>query len=235
MSKIITVIMLMVLCVGTPQVQAAIDWDFYDDGIIQEGDEYNNVGVYDTPPDHTTVDMLGGIVDSMGAYNESTINMTGGFVHTLWSLDSSNVNMSGGWVHELSAYDTGMVNISGDADVVVLAAREFGVVNMSGGVVDYVGPTEYGTVNLSGGLVNEFLATYDSGIINIYGYDLAKSASGGGWGYGLVTGEWADETIFSIDFGRSETYSHVMLHEIPEPSTVVIIITGLLFFRKRQS
>ena len=221
---------LLMMCVGN--VQAGIDWDFYEDGTIDPCDEYNNVGVFDTPPGHTTVDMLGGIVDSMAAFDESTVNMTGGRVHTLRSANSSTVNVSGGSVHSLEAWDTGMVNIWGSADVFSLLAREYGVLNMSGGTVDNLGALEFGTVNLSGGFVSDCLGTLDSGLINVFGYDLSKTSSGGGYGYGFVSGEWTNGTIFSIDFSVAGAYSGTHLHEIPEPTTLAIIMSGVLFLRK---
>lgn len=85
---------------------------------------------------------------------------------------------------------------------------------------------------MSGGLVSEYLGAADSGLINIFGYDLSKTASGGEYGYGFVTGEWADGTIFSINLVVADAYSAVVLHEIPEPATLAIVITGVLFLRK---
>jgi len=232
----ITIITIMsaVFVMSISNVQAQIDWDFYDDGTIDPCDEYNNVGVYDTPPDHTTVDMLGGMVDSMGAFNESTINVSGGSVNSLYSFDFSNVNVLGGSVYGLDAYDTGTVNIWGDADVFSLLARDYGVVNMSGGIVDNLGAGEFGTVNLSGGIVSENLVAWDSGIINIYGYDLGKIETGGTFGDGFVWGQWEGEIPFSFDFYGSDTHSHVILYEIPEPSMLALIITSVLFLRKRR-
>jgi hypothetical protein len=230
----IFVTMVTVLCLGASQVHAAIDWDFYDDGTIQEGDEYANVRVFDTPPDHTTVDMLGGIVDSISAHDESTVNLSGGSVNTLSAFNSSTINAFGGFAYTLWAYDMGTANVSDSADVFSLVAREYGVVNMSGGVVDHLGPIEFGTVNLSGGFVSDSLASDSSGVINVFGYNLNKVPTGGKYGFGFVAGQWEDSTAFSIDLMESPTFSRVTLHEIPEPTMFAIIITGVLFLRKRR-
>ena len=60
-TKIMTILVVVKLLIVS-QVQA-IDVDIYSDTVIQEGDYYDTVvNVYDTPPDHTTVDMTGGFV-----------------------------------------------------------------------------------------------------------------------------------------------------------------------------
>jgi hypothetical protein len=171
-------------------------------------------------------------VDSMAAFDVSTVNMTAGTVYTLRSAHLSTVNVFGGSVYGLDAYDTGTVNVWGNADVDALLALESGVVNMWDGQADHVGAGEFGTVNLSGGLVSDYLGASGSGVINIYGYDLEKFASGGKYGDGFVLGVWQDDVAFNFDFYGSGTYSRVAL--IPEPSTLVIIMTGVLFLRKRR-
>jgi len=181
--------------------------------------------------DFSTLNVSGGVTE-IGAFDESTINIGGGTIYGLGALNSSNVNVFGGSVYSLSAHDTGIVNVWDDADVVVLDTRETGTVNIIGGTVDRAGTLDFGTINLSGGLVLDGLWAGDSGIINIYGFDLAKEISGGGYGYGFVSGKWTNGTMFNIDFGWSPTYSRVVLHEIPEPSTLAIIITGAFFLRK---
>lgn len=232
MRTAIISIMSAVFVMSISNVQAEMDWDFYEDGTIDPCDEYSNVRVFDTPPDHTTLDVMGGIVDSIGAYDESTVNVSGGTVSSLYAFDSSTVNASGGIVGGLSANGTGTVNVFDDGRVGSLLAQESGVVNMSGGTVDSLGGIEFGTVNLSGGFVLDSLGATGSGLINVFGYNLAKTATGGAYGYGFLTGEWTDETIFSIDFSAAGTYLRTNLYEIPEPCTLVLIMTGVLFFRR---
>ena len=245
-KTIITV--LTVLLMGACNVKAAIDWDFYEDGTIGLGDEYANVRLFDTPPDHTTVDMTGGSayniltydfstlnvtggVTEIGAFDESTINVGGGTIYGLGALNSSNVNVFGGSVYSLSAHDTGTVNVWGNADVDVLIALGYGGVEVTGGTISHIGAGEFGTVNLSGGLVSDYLGASGSGVINIFGYDLEKFASGGKYGNGFVSGVWQDDVAFNFDFYGSGTYSRVAL--IPEPSTLAIIMAGVLLLRKR--
>jgi hypothetical protein len=51
-----------------------VDVDFYTDATIDNGDVYDNVFVYDTPPDQTTVDMWGGTIGGPGTHDSSTFN-----------------------------------------------------------------------------------------------------------------------------------------------------------------
>lgn len=90
---------------------------FYSDGVIQEGDMYDIVEVYDTPPAQTTVDMTGGQVGypGMSTFDTSVVNILGGFVGFLQTNDSSTANISGGWV----------------ADPVFLEERTIGAHNQS--------------------------------------------------------------------------------------------------------
>ncbi len=188
---------------------AAEDKIFTSSGQIVDGEEWNNVSIYN---DDTIVDMLGGNVDRMGTYDASTLNVTGGYVSTLDAHEFSTANVSGGYVHGASASDSATVILSGTASVVSLSARgSFGTVNMTGGTTKYARAGDSGTLNLYGGVVTDSLNTWESGAINIFGYDLFKTATGGTYGYGFVTGFWRDGTPFSINFNTSKTYSHVNL------------------------
>jgi hypothetical protein len=225
---------IFVVLLGTSSVWGLPNWDIYSDATIEEGDEYNVVSVYDTPPDHSTVGMTGGWVDTLDAYNESTINITSGIINTLNSWESSHVNVFGGSIYALDAYDTSTVNVwaSGAVDVVVAHGSAF--VDMSGGSVGRIGATEFGTVRLAGGLVADNLSADGSGVIDVYGYDLSKVGTGGHYGFGFVSGQWQSHTGFNIDLMESTTYSRVVLHEIPEPSTFSLIIASILLFRKKR-
>jgi hypothetical protein len=240
----IAAVLLAVNCVA--HAGGTGNWDIYNNAVIQEGDKYWTVRTFDTPPEHTTVDMTGGRAYGIHTYDASTLNFSGGLtevtaleesivnvsggtIYTIAAWNSSTVNASGGSVYSLEAWESSTANVWGEADVSSLGSRGSGVVNMSGGMADYVGAIESGTVNLSGGLVLDSLWAGDSGIINIYGYDLSKTASGGTYGYGFVNGYWSDNTPFSIYLDGSGTYSRVVL--IPEPSTILLIFTGTLLFR----
>lgn len=96
MKKIIVTILLVVLLMGTRQA-LAVDVDLYSDGVIEDGDVYNVVRVYDTPPDHTTVDMFGGSIKWLEIYDSGTVNVYGGEIWgAIESYNVSTVNIYGG-------------------------------------------------------------------------------------------------------------------------------------------
>jgi hypothetical protein len=248
MKKIIATIAAVLMAVGcVAHAGGTGNWDIYNNAVIQEGDVYWTVRTFDTPPEHTTVDMTGGRaygihtydastlnfsggLTEVTAYEESIVNVSGGTIYTIASWGSSTVNVYGGSVYVLYVWETSTANILEGADVDGGAGvRGAATINMTGGTVDRIGAIESGMVNLSGGLVLDSLGAEDSGIINIYGYDLDKVASGGKYGYGFVSGYWAGSTPFNIDLNGSETYSRVVL--IPEPSTILLTFTGVLLFR----
>jgi len=84
------------------------------------------------------------------------------------------------------------------------------------------------------GLVSDYLTAGDSGIINVYRYDLDKSATGGHYGFGFVSGEWANRTLLNIDLSGPNTYSRIILHEIPEPGTLILLGLGSLILRIKR-
>ena len=113
-TKILLIIAVVVLLV-VDKVQA-VDVDLYSDGVIEDGDVYNVVRIYDTPPDHTTVDMFGGSIQAFDTFDSSTVNVYGGEI--LWSVisrDSSAVNIYGGIINfeSLFVINSSTLNIYG--------------------------------------------------------------------------------------------------------------------------
>jgi len=224
----LTVIMLVPVC----KVQAVLD--IYSDAVIQEGDYYDTVvNVYDTPPDHTTVDMTGGFVHNLRSYDSSIINMTGGEILTLEAYKTSTANVSGGNIAGLEAWDHSIVNFSDDARALSLGSGgDFGTVNMTGGSTEFLGAGYSGTINIYAGLVTDSLNAWDYATVNIFGYDLVKTSSGGRYGCGQVYGFFADGLAFTIEFSTFETYSHVNL--IPEPGSLLLIAFGALLLKRKR-
>jgi len=226
-------IVLALLVVLVPSAVFAIpNWDIYSDAVIKNGDVYNIVRVFDSPPENTTVDMTAGWVDSVGTYDESTFNLSGGEINTFNAYESSIVNAFGGLTYGCYAWDTTTVNVSSNADISILRSRGSSVSEVTGGIIDILSASEFGTVNIYNANITDYLAAGNDGTINIFGYDLVKLSTGGGYEEGLVNGFWMDDTPFSIDLNGSETYSRVILHEIPEPTTLFLFTIGSLFLRK---
>ncbi|MHC4154688.1 MAG: hypothetical protein ACYST6_07175 [Planctomycetota bacterium] len=95
---------------------AAVDVDFYSDATIDNGDVYEIVSVYDTPPDFTTVDMIGGSVITLRTYDMSLANVYGGEIAgSIEARNSSTINIDGAYVNldYLSVSDSGTLNLLG--------------------------------------------------------------------------------------------------------------------------
>jgi len=116
MSKIITVIILTVVCLGAPEVQAVI----FNDGGVHTIDYQldDNVWVEDSPSDDfTTINLVdGGIIrDWVEAMDHSHVNITGGSIgYDLYAEHYSQVIVSGGSIaYDLYAFLESNVEISG--------------------------------------------------------------------------------------------------------------------------
>jgi hypothetical protein len=221
-------VVLIVLTAGP--ILRAVDKTFTSSGQILPGEQWDNVYVYN---DATIVDMLGGILDSIGTHDASTLNVFDGTVSTVTALEASRANVSGGYVHTLWAWDSATATLSGTGEVVSLSARGLsGTVTMTAGTADHISTYDSGTANVLGGTVEHLFAENYS-VINIFGYDLVKTSTGGTYGYGEVYGFWLDDTPFAIDFAGYETYSHINL--VPEPSTILLLAAGaMLLIRNRK-
>jgi hypothetical protein len=209
---------------GSTNVGWAVSKWFYEDGVIQEGEVYSYVGVYND----AIVDMTGGnITDQLTARNTSTVNISGGFVFALVGLDESRINIIG--------------SVQGD----ILGLQGSANVNMSGGTFDIFEAYNSATGILRGGTISDYVLAYgaDDLLISVYGYNLAYNPDAGSHGGGQVTGLWGDGAPFSIDLyavynppygGTIDTWSHVVLHTIPEPSTLILLTFAVVFMRSHR-
>jgi hypothetical protein len=214
-KKIIMIVVGMILMFLSAKGHAITN--FYDDAVIQEGDVYDYVHVYND----AIIDISGGIVTALGAYDSSTINLSGGV------LDS------------LSATEYSTINLSGDTQIGGLGNYDSGITNMYGGTVGSMKVGSSNPVNLHGGVISDYLKAVST--VNIYGYGFEYDPLAGDYRGGQLTGFWLDDTPFSIDlFGDPggpssapiDTYSHIVL--IPEPATILLLGLGGLFLRKRN-
>jgi len=207
----------------------AADITFTSDGLIQDGDVYDKVAVYDTPPNLTTVTMTGGTVNSsVILYDASIFNMTDGFVLQIAALNSGKINIQGGTAARVFALGTGTANVyGGNVGVFGVEAWGSGTVNVYDGSIDYyIAAFESGTINMYGGQIDDFITAGDQSIINFFGYGFTYDPTGGsGSSRPLVSGYWLDGTPFEFHLENTETFDHVRL--LPEPQTIYCLLGGL--------
>lgn len=229
-TKVCVIITGVLLFTVTQLYAVPEDKIFTEDGVIQDGNEYRYVDIYDTPPEQTTVSMSGGSVNRLISYNSSILNFTGGTISILASHDFSTINASGGFIHSPTAWDYSTINISGTFSAVEVGTAPEGIVNVMGGTMNTI--AGYGGVfNLYGGTITDYIDAVD-GWVNLFGYDLEKIATGGEYNFGYVSGFWNDGTAFTIDLYGSGTYSQINL--IPEPSSLILFAIGALLIKLKK-
>lgn len=212
--------------------QAALNLDIYEDAVIKEGDSYNVVSIYDTPPGRTTVSMTGGLADQTLSYDESILNVAAGEIFSIYMRESSIANIFGGHVRSVFVWDSATAVLSAGGSVFSLSAEgEFATVNVTGGTVEKIPVNEGATANLYRGNVGG-LGVRDSGTINIYGYGFSYDPSAGALNGGQLSGFWLDGTAFQIDLYDPETYDSINL--VPEPASLLFLLFGGLLIRKKQ-
>jgi len=210
--------------------QAYPNWDIYSDTDIYSG-TYGLINIYDTPPDHTAVNMYGCSADYISTFNSSTLNIYEG-VADVGSFETSIINISGGDIEHATASDNGTVNFFGSSYTDSLLVEDSATVNIQGDSVERIIARNSGTSNLHAGSVIDYLTAYDSAVINIYGYDLVKTNSGGSYGDGQVYGYWINDVAFTINLRGVDTYLRINL--IPEPSSLMLLGFGSLILRRKR-
>ena len=118
-NQVVFISMMVVFMLYVCQTQAiATSIDFYSDGIIQEPNIYENVGIWN----EAVVDMTGGTVtNDLGTSDQSIFNLKDGAIGGLYAHDSSTVNLFGGAVSSLFIEHNSIVNIYG-GDISELAS-----------------------------------------------------------------------------------------------------------------
>ncbi|MFA5293872.1 MAG: hypothetical protein WC496_12695 [Phycisphaerae bacterium] len=147
--------------------------------------------------------------------DQTTVTMTNGQIEYCNIFDTSVLNFSGGNVLVFSLYDTS--NIFANATT----SPGFDLYNDS---IAYL--------HSLGNFIN--VRIYDNAKIHIYGTSLQLLIPEGT--SGAVKGYWENGQSFTIalrNTGDFNPLTQVVLHEIPEPSTIFIFGLLSLFIRKR--
>lgn len=145
-------------------------------------------------------------------------------------MDESIVNISGGSVAALSISGNATATLSQNATIYTATAYDSSIFIVNGGTITYLWAEESSMLNLRGGAITYSLVARSSATVNVFGYDLAKTNTGGTYGDGQITGFWQSGSPFTINLADSGTYSHINL--IPEPATLLLLSAGVFLFRR---
>jgi hypothetical protein len=175
------------------------DIDFRGNGVVQDGDSYDDVFVH----------------------QGSVVDVTGGRIGKLWSCDRSVVNIRGGRITYAQSHDQGTINISGGTVTEPSIWDDGGTINVSGGTCWNV-KVGAGRLNLFGGQITGMGISVPApgGAVHVYGHGFEYYPLTG-LSDGRLEGFWRDGIPFSIDFLR-DAYRSVVLHEVSGDSAPVI-------------
>ena len=194
MTKWILATIALTISAITPVSMGAV---YFDDSVSHpiSNNTYHGATVYldskgaRTPG--TSINMTGGSVGSLNAYNNSSINMTGGHADFIEAHNDATVTIAGGVVHSLiKAQDDASVTLAGGSALNGLLASHNSKIIMSGGYAYYAlygddnatismtggqaaNIIAYGssTVTVSGGLISGGFEQSQNGIIYLDGYN----------------------------------------------------------------
>ncbi len=198
--------------------------DFTQSTIISEGDNYENVNVYN---DGSLIDMVGGtITDSIRLEDSSTLNMSGGTIGTVYNGNNATVCISNGTISK-EINSEGTLLISGG----IVDAWGFyinkGTTTITGGniSVDY---TKFysDAINIKGGNIDFGIVTGFGAVINIYGYDLICENEYDNF---IISGYLLDGNPFEMTYSGGETEINLL----PEPATLSLFGLGSIFLKRK--
>ena len=111
-----------------------------------------------------------------------------------------------------------------------LDALNNSIIEMSGGTIGGATLGDSSIMYLSGGhVLNAIFSIQGDAVLHVYGKDFLYTPEGG-YGFGWLSGHWADDSEFTILFRHlPESFppqSSVVLHIVPEPATISLLVLG---------
>ena len=228
-----TVPVIILTLIFASSVQGEVITIFDSNTTISSGD-YDTVVV---KGDGTVVDMTGGSAKKLITMNSSTFNMSGGTIQNeMYSYESSMSSLTGGNIGDYTGlgnseanisgnisissctiYGSAIINVSSDSVTITdMTVGGAGKLNISGGDITSIHVnTGANITTLSGGSIDNIGLYYGEDLpeIRIVGYSLSAVPYGGNLSYGLVTGNWNDDTPFDVHFNTKYVYSHIILYD----------------------
>ncbi|MCX5636063.1 MAG: PEP-CTERM sorting domain-containing protein [Planctomycetota bacterium] len=137
----------------------------------------------------------------------------GDFYDVIRMRNNATLDILGGEIHELYV-------------------KDLNIIDMYAGLLGIVVSSPESKVHLWGGNIQTVVAGLDT--VHIYGYDFVWTPEDFIPQRGTLTGFWADSTPFSIYLRDCPPSSgNVVLHTIPEPTSLLLLGLGVLFLRKK--
>ena len=171
----------------------------------------------------TVLTVSGGSINELIVKDNGCVSVDSGIIKEMTLYDKCEAQVLGGKIGTMSGYGENTVTIKDKAKIENLNAYGSTQVivdsnDASIGTIQYF--TKCGCVNqsqkvkleLSGSQFDHIGTGLSEVALNIMGTHLTKSAYGGDYGYGEVTGRWRDGTGFSISFMDKWTFAHTDLH-----------------------
>lgn len=189
------------------------------------------------PTGTSNINIRGGSIGSLYFSRSSAVgNVFGGTIHgdavLLSGLGSPTLNVFGGRLADVVAASNNLepftLNIhAGYLNWIrVQSVTASSVLNITGGSFDRFSSRGRMTVDWSGGEPREgSLTLWDDSTLNVYGYNLVHRVEGDSAGY--LSGTLLDGTVIDEIYVDRVANAQVVLHNVPEPSSIAIAAIGL--------
>jgi len=200
MRGLIAIWVIVLFIISFPRTVFADDKDFPYSGTINQGEVWDNVWIYDTPPSFTTVNMLGGQVGSLDIATYSTLNVDWGMIGNLNARDTSFVTINDGIINQLSSSGNSRITTYG-GDFQNVSINESSRLRFYDGYIQNLNVFTNRATYISGGQIDNIYA-YGWGnyqqVFNISGGTINSISSDGSW----------NSKIFNISGGQTNLYSN---------------------------
>lgn len=162
-----------------------------------------------------------------------------GTVNIYDSLDTipvqTTVTMTGGEIDYCHVYNTAILNFEG-GDIFVVISHDDSNVTVDATTL----PTVFelyddSKVHLHNGFNTPNIQIFDNAELHVYGYGFEYDPTI--TGTNGISGFWENGEAFSIGLRQPsdyDPYTQIILHEIPEPTTLLLFTFGGLFLRKHH-